>query len=101
MIDLDRLIAELNELLPKRGWPLRRPMKSLMPTHEGGGRCCAETWDSPGSRYDGIGLQLYERSKSPVLIVFETDFCAGTAEPHEYTAEAVVGALDQFRWVIA
>ena len=97
MIDLDKLCGELNDLLPAAGWPLRRPLKSLMPRH--GARCASASWDGVGIATN-VSIQLYERENSPVVIVFESKYSDGTVEPYTDDAPAIVAALCEFRWMI-
>jgi len=96
MIDLDRLCTELTETLPQNGWALRYPLSSLMLRH--GTRCASASWNGP--KGTGLALQLYQREKSPVLIVLETEYSTCMAEPYAYDAEAIVAALNEYRWVI-
>lgn len=105
MIDLDALCGELNVLLPSSGWPLVYPLTAF-PARHGNCRYAAAIWGdgTNGERSDEgseLGLQLYERDKKSVMIVFEARHCTGDADPDVETAEGILLALNEFRWVIA
>ena len=105
MINIDALCAELNEALPKAGWPMRYPLH-LHTYPKSGSRCAAAIWGGAGDgecTADGpeIGLQLCDRDKKPIVIVFETKHSCGVAEPERQDAAGIIAALNEFRWVIA
>jgi len=98
MIDLDALCEELNGVLPTSGWPLVRPIQSRMSRNEG--RYAAVIWDHPVDHLVSIALQIYERRRSPILILVETGHSCGTIEPHKVSAAGIVAALNEYRWVM-
>lgn len=100
MMNFTQLLNDLNEQLPKNGWPLKYSLEF------GFTRTCAAIWRKNRSVDRGpndepeIGLQIYERRERPILILFETRNCYGQAEPEDPSAGGIIAALNDLKFML-